>query len=50
MSRLKLIADVDRHIAHIYHELEVQVRRTAMIQVELDDLRTKVQRLMGSSN
>jgi collagen triple helix repeat protein len=48
-SRIKLIADVDQHITRIYHELDVQMKRTAQIQVELDDLRAKVRRLMGSS-
>jgi hypothetical protein len=48
-SRIKLIADVDHHITRIYHELDVQMKRTAQIQVELDDLRAKVRRLMGSS-
>jgi hypothetical protein len=47
--RISLLADVDRHITHIYHELEVQLKRTAQIQVELDDLRTKLRRLMGGS-
>ena len=44
--RIKLIADVDHHITRIYHELDVQMKRTAQIQVELDDLRAKVRRLM----
>jgi len=48
-GQIKLIADVDRHITRIYHELDVQMKRTAQIQVELDDLRAKVRRLMGSS-
>ena len=45
-SRVKLIAEVDHHITRIYHELDVQMKRTAQIQVELDDLRAKVRRLM----
>jgi hypothetical protein len=44
--RIKLIAEVDHHITRIYHELDVQMKRTAQIQVELDDLRAKVRRLM----
>jgi hypothetical protein len=45
-SRTKLIAEVDHHITRIYHQLDVQMKRTAQIQVELDDLRAKVRRLM----
>ena len=48
-ARLKLLADVDRHITHIYHELNLQIKRTGQIQVELDDLRSKVRHLMGSA-
>jgi hypothetical protein len=44
-NRIKLIADVDHHITRIYHELDVQMKRMAQIQVELDDLRAKVRRL-----
>ena len=47
--RIRLLADVDRHINHIYHELEVQMKRTGQIQMELDDLRTKVRNLMDGS-
>ncbi len=32
-NRIKLIADVDHHITRIYHELDVQMKRTAQIQV-----------------
>jgi hypothetical protein len=45
-DRIKLIADVDHHITRIYHQLDLQMKRTAQIQVELDDLRAKVRRLM----
>jgi hypothetical protein len=48
-NRIKLLADVDQHITRIYHELDLQMRRTAQIQVELDDLRAKVRRLTDGS-
>jgi len=47
-TRIKLLADVDRHISHIYSELNLQIKRSGQIQVELDDLRSKVMKLMGS--
>ena len=47
-TRGGLLSDIDRHIDNIYAELGVQMKRTAQIQVELDDLRAKVRRLMGA--
>jgi hypothetical protein len=46
-KQLKLLADVDQHITRIDHELDVQMRRMAMIQAEVDNLHAKVRLLMG---
>jgi hypothetical protein len=46
--RISALAEIDRHVGTIYRELEVQMKRMAQIQVELDDLRTKVRRLMNA--
>jgi hypothetical protein len=48
-ARVRLLADVDQHISHIYNELNLQIKRTGQIQVELDDLRSKLMKLMGSA-
>ena len=47
-SRVSLIADIDQHVENIYSELSKQLKRTAKIQTELDDLRAKVRHLLGT--
>ena len=46
-SRVQLLTSIDKHIDNIYREMEVQMRRTEQLQMELGDLRTKVRLLMG---
>jgi hypothetical protein len=49
-SRIRLLTSIDKHIDNIYRELDTQMKRTAKLQVELDDLRAKIRGLMGASN
>ena len=52
----RTLKSADRHelsgihdqIQDIYHELDIQLRRMAQLQVQLDEVRAKVQRLMGA--
>ena len=45
-----LLTEIERRIDNIYRELDVQIKRTAQIQAELDDLRAKVRSLSAQSN
>ncbi len=49
-SRVQLLTSIDKHIDNIYRELDVQMRRTEQLQIELRDLRANVRRLIGDSN
>ena len=49
-SRVQLLTSIDKHIDNIYRELDTQITRTAKLQAELDDLRTKIRGLLGASN
>lgn len=42
--------EIARTIDDIYHELDIQLKRMAQIQQQLDELRTKVKTLTGSAN
>jgi hypothetical protein len=44
------LAVVHDKIEHIYHELDVQVRRLGQLQAEVDDVRATLRQLMGESN
>jgi hypothetical protein len=41
------LAEVHDQIEHIYHELDVQMKRMAQLQAELDQVRATLRRLMG---
>jgi collagen triple helix repeat protein len=43
------LAVVHDQIEHIYHELDVQVRRLGQLQAEVDEVRATVRQLMGES-
>ena len=45
-ERGALLTEVNGHIDRIYNELEVQLKRIAQIQVELDELKKKVTSLI----
>ena len=49
-SRVQLLTSIDKHIDNIYRELDVQIKRTGQLQMELEDLRAKVRILLGKSN
>jgi hypothetical protein len=46
----KELASIHAHIDAIYHELKVQMKRMAQMQVQVDEVRTKLQRMMGISS
>lgn len=48
-NHLNAIAAVHDQIEHIHHELDVQMKRMAQLQMELDDVRATLRRLMGDS-
>jgi hypothetical protein len=48
-SRVQLLTSIDKHIDNIYRELDTQMRRTAKLQHELDDLQSKIRGLLGAS-
>jgi hypothetical protein len=41
------LSAVHGQIKDIYHELDIQLRRMAQLQVQLDEVRAKVERLIG---
>ncbi len=47
-GRRKLARAIDAHIEDIYTELNIQMTRMAQIQMQVDELRTKVRKLLGS--
>jgi len=44
--RKQFIASVDRHIENIYSELTVQMNRMARLQVQVDELREKIRKVL----
>jgi archaellum component FlaC len=42
------LAAVQNQVARVDHELDIQMKRMAQIQVELDELRDRVKRLQES--
>lgn len=44
--RSEIAAQVERHLDHIYKELRVQLTRMAQIQMEVDELRAKIQHIL----
>jgi hypothetical protein len=47
---VQLLTSIDKHIDNIYRELDAQMTRTAKLQTELDDLRSKIRGLLGTSD
>ena len=41
------LSRIHDQIQDIYHELDVQLRRMAQLQMQLDEVRAKVERLIG---
>ena len=48
-AKIRILTNIDKHIDNIYRELDSQLRRTAKLQSELDDLRGKIRGLIGTS-
>jgi hypothetical protein len=48
--RRQLIQEVQQQIDRVDHELNIQLTRMAQLQVELDQLRTKVIQLAGADS
>lgn len=45
-NRQRLLLSVERHIENIYAELTVQMQRMARLQVQVDELRAKLKRVL----
>lgn len=48
-NRLTALAVVHDQIEHIYHELDVQVKRLGQLQADVDQVRATLRRLIGDS-
>jgi len=46
--RRQLLHDVQQQIDRVDHELDIQLKRMAQLQLELDQLRTKINQLVGT--
>lgn len=49
-THLNTIAAIHDNIDHIHHELDVQLKRMAQLQVEVDEARATLKRLIDESN
>jgi hypothetical protein len=49
LGRDRLVHDIDEHLEMIYRELDIQLKRMAQIQVQVDELRAKVKALTDPS-
>jgi len=47
---MEVLALVEGQIEDIYKELEVQMKRMAQLQLQIDDVRIKVRKLTGNPN
>jgi hypothetical protein len=47
---LNALAVVPDQIEHIHHELDIQMKRMARLQAEVDEVRGTLRRMMGSSD
>ena len=47
-DRRRLARDINGHLEDIYGELNIQMKRMAQIQMQVDELRTKVRKLLGN--
>jgi hypothetical protein len=48
-DRLEILALVEGQIDDIYKELDLQMKRMANLQVQIDDVRAKLRKLTGTS-
>jgi hypothetical protein len=48
-GRLELLSVVEAQIEDIHRELDVQTKRMAQLQVQVDEMRVYVRQLVGSS-
>ena len=46
-DRREMLADIRVQIEDIYRELDVQMKRMAQLQMEVDNVRNKLQQLLG---
>jgi hypothetical protein len=49
-NHLNALAVIHDQVGHIHHELDVQMKRMAQLQMELDDARATLKRLMDKFN
>lgn len=49
-NQLNALAAIHDQIAHIHHELDVQMKRMGQLQVDVDEARTTLKRLMDKFN
>ena len=49
-DRMEILGIVETQIEDIHRELDVQMKRMAELQMQLDDVRTKVRQLLGNSS
>ena len=49
-NHLNVLVSVHDQIDRIHHELDVQMKRMAQLQAELDEVRATLKRLMGESH
>jgi hypothetical protein len=49
-GRSDVLATLHDQIEHIYHELDIQMKRMAQIQAELDNVRATVRRLVPDTS
>ena len=47
-ARMEILTVVQEQIEEIYSEMDVQMRRMAQLQVQVDDLRSKMRKLTGT--
>ena len=49
-DRMEILGVVEGQIEDIYRELDLQMKRTAQLQAQVDEVRARIRQLMGSSS
>jgi hypothetical protein len=47
---MEILSIVEKQIDDIHQELDIQMKRMAQLQAQVDDVREKVRHLLGSSH